>query len=553
MKTSQLPSTLSSCLISVLIGASIPSSFSFAFPTMAVAAQPTQLPAKTAAAAAKIVTPAGKTAPVAGSSNRDWEAAKALFLANNYKGAAQAYYLIGKNSRDLKMRRQSKYYLGLSLYRLGFKQVAAFPFVDLVRTGEMIEKQKALDHVVMIADELGEPSLLNYSLNHIRPDELSDVSKAIFLGRLGEASLSKGDTAQASAYFSKALEYKKNENSLLYSLGLTELIGKNPDKAVTFFSQLADRLQNQPINDLQRGLAVLGQARSYYQTKRYKDAADLYRQIPKDHPLYRESLMELSWALFRSGQFRSALSPLQTLHTPFYENFYDPESLILQATIYLFVCQYDRIDPIMTSFQKNYYPAFGKIEEWLNSPRGEADYYIEVAKTRKALVESRLKGKISTETNLPFFVMRTLIDEPEIRNLIEYLDKIYKERQNLSKAFGRSGLVAYGNQILEGRKRAVQKQVGVIVKDRLMVRLHEFAEFATQFDFLKYEVLNGKRLDLKKKISENAPEQKIDEGVSRDFYIQNGYRFWPFEGEYWRDEIGNYQYVGVNRCEKSAE
>ena len=45
-------------------------------------------------------------------------------------------------------------------------------------------------------------------------------------------------------------------------------------------------------------------------------------------------------------------------------------------------------------------------------------------------------------------------------------------------------------------------------------------------------------------------EQTVDQDATRDFYAQNGYRYWPFEGEYWRDEIGSYQYVGVNRCEK---
>ena len=106
----------------------------------------------------------------------------------------------------MKLRRKAKFYLGVSLYKMGLRQVASFPFVDMVRTGEGIEKQKGLDYVVMIADELGEPSLLNYSLNHIRPDDLSDVSRVVFLGRLGEAALAKGDLPTAESYFEKALE-----------------------------------------------------------------------------------------------------------------------------------------------------------------------------------------------------------------------------------------------------------------------------------------------------------------------------------------------------------
>jgi hypothetical protein len=67
--------------------------------------------------------------------------------------------------------------------------------------------------------------------------------------------------------------------------------------------------------------------------------------------------------------------------------------------------------------------------------------------------------------------------------------------------------------------------------------------------FLRYEMLNGQRMSMKKKVA-TVDLEKVDSNVSRDFYIQNGYRYWPTEGEYWRDEIGSYQYLGVNACEK---
>lgn len=486
--------------------------------------------------------------PVANQGNKEWDAAQRLYKAQNYKQAAVSFYNIARKSSDLKLRRRAKFYLGVCLYKMNLKLVASFPFVDLVRTGEAVEKQKGLDYVVAIADELGEPSLLNYSMNHIKPEELSETSKAVFYGRLGESALSKGEIPQAEQYFTQALDMRKGENGVLYNLAMTELMGKRPDQAAAHFVQLTEKLSSRPLTDLQKSLAVMGQARALYQGKRWKDAAEIYRTIPKDSPLYRQSLMELSWSLFRSGQFRSALTPLQTLHTPFYENFYDPESLLLHGMILLFVCHYDEMEPIQKAFDENYYSAFSKIQEWLVSERLEADYYLEVAKTRKELAELKLKGKSSTETILPFFVMRTLLEEPDIQTLVSYIEEIARERKTLEKVYGKTNLFGYGRQILDGRKAATQKQIGGLVKSRLLAKLQEFNEFATQFEFLKYEKINGQRLHLKKKMSD-APSEKIDDELTRDYYVQNGYQFWPFEGEYWRDEIGNYQYVGVNRCE----
>lgn len=485
------------------------------------------------------------------SPSSDWKHAQNLYRAGNYKEAAAAFYTLSRKSPLPKVRRQSKFYLGVSLYKQGLRQIASFPLTSLVKIGEGSEKQKSMDYIVVIADQLGEPSLLNYAINHIRPDELSETSKAVFYSRLGDVALRQGDTKKAETAFLNGLETKRFENKMLYSLGLTALMANNPGKAVGYFNQFYERVAKKPVTNLERGLAILGQARSFYQGKRWKEAVELYRQIPKDHLLYRESLMELSWALFRSGQFRSALSPLQTLHTPFYANYYDPESLMLHSMILLFICHHEEIEPVMDSFDKNYYPAFGKIQEWLNSPRADAEYYEQILKTRQALKEIKKNGKAKTETELPFFVMRTLLEDPEISVLTEYLEKIKLERKKLEKAYKGTTLFSYGKQILEGRRKNVQADVGNIIKNKLIAKYSEFQSFATQSEFLKYEILNGKRIALKKKISENEPETEtqIDQNLSRDYYVQNGYQFWPFEGEYWRDEIGNYQYVGVQRCE----
>ena len=45
-----------------------------------------------------------------------------------------------------------------------------------------------------------------------------------------------------------------------------------------------------------------------------------------------------------------------------------------------------------------------------------------------------------------------------------------------------------------------------------------------------------------------ALKNQVDEDNQRDFYIQNGYEYWPFRGEYWLDELGNYHYVGTQSC-----
>jgi hypothetical protein len=78
----------------------------------------------------------------------------------------------------------------------------------------------------------------------------------------------------------------------------------------------------------------------------------------------------------------------------------------------------------------------------------------------------------------------------------------------------------------------------------------ELKDLYEQAGFIRYEMINGQKEILKKRISgkDIAPDQ-IDNKISRDFFVQNGYEYYPFQGEYWLDEIGNYQYLGKQSCE----
>jgi hypothetical protein len=63
-------------------------------------------------------------------------------------------------------------------------------------------------------------------------------------------------------------------------------------------------------------------------------------------------------------------------------------------------------------------------------------------------------------------------------------------------------------------------------------------------------MINGKKEFIKKRLGgRDLPEASMDENVSREFYIKNGYEYYPFKGEYWLDEIGNYHYLGKQSCE----
>ena len=88
-----------------------------------------------------------------------------------------------------------------------------------------------------------------------------------------------------------------------------------------------------------------------------------------------------------------------------------------------------------------------------------------------------------------------------------------------------------------------------MIQRHLVFFQKELQNFVNQEKYLRYESLRGKRELLKKKItSKHLGNVQIIEGTSRDFFVQNGFEFYPFQGEYWLDELGNYHYVGTQSC-----
>src|SRR6185312_6971187 len=315
-------------------------------------------------AAQKAKTKAKPTAAAhSGAAN---EIARGLQMMKNKNDAKAAEYFfnLSRTARDQNIRMKAKYYLGLALYRLKFKQVAAFPFVDVVRQGDSAQKKKSLDYLLSIADSLDEKSLLTYSLNQVSAGDLTEVTKSVVYNRFAEMEIEKGQYDKAAASLQNSLGQQNGDPYALYLMGMINLKMKQPDKAIPYFQQLTEKYVGRAPRDRQWGMAQMGLARAFYQAHKFAEAAEVYRRLPKNNPAYRESLMELSWALVRQGKFRSSLSPLQTLHTPFYADFFDPESMMLHGIVLLFVCHYDELNPVFTSFDQNYVPAFAKIKEW---------------------------------------------------------------------------------------------------------------------------------------------------------------------------------------------
>jgi hypothetical protein len=485
-------------------------------------------------------------------SRRELVAALQLAKARQYPQAANELYNLLKRPDLEPERMQLRYVLGLILMEMNLYQVAAFQFVEVLRNGNNNYSKLCLDKLIIAADYLGDDMLLNYAISKFRLEDLPAENHDMVYFRMGESLLKAKKFDESAKYSANVSPRSKYYYPAKFNQGLAYLEGKQIDYAIKVFKDIFQNLQRAPVTNELRVSAQLALARSYYQKKDWENSLFWYRAVPRDSELWHDALFESSWALFMSARFRSTLSNFQSLHSSFYEYFYQPESLLLRSIVYLYICKYDELEKVLNLYEKSYGEISDKVGDFLKATQNPIDLYDEVEKTQKIILQGGIEKVGSLGLKLPFKVTRYLLKQGGFEAGAKYLNLLGMERKRLNtfpNGFSKSAIGIYAEKILVNRIRNAKISIGESIKAELQGMRIELRDYYEQASFIKYELINAKKEILQKKIDGKKGTDRIDEKFNRNFYVENGFEYYPFRGEFWLDEIGNYQYLGKSSCQ----
>lgn len=465
--------------------------------------------------------------------------------------AAQRYYDIISNPKYKNEHTKALYSLSKALSKIGFNQSAVYFLTAIARYNSSSKyMDAALEALYEIGFQIGDESALKYSLSKINISKFPAGKKDMLYYRLGEVYLEKGDFKNAMAAYAKVTSDSKLFAKARYNMGLASAETQNPKASVKYFTQAVNARRKNGVTDTQRVGALIGRARAFYQMEKWDDSIKAYKMIPRDSVFWHDALFESTWSFLRSGRFRSAMSNFQSLHSKFYESYYLPESLVLRAIVYLYICKYDEVDKVLKAYDQSY----GKVQRRLNSYLKERRAPREDLLQMNAMLADVGKGVQIRESysGIPGLALRHISRSANFKKTYKYLKLLYDERELNSQQNGFWKSSALGKQIaknLTQRISVTEKYIAGQIRSSLVKINEELLEFGDQKEFIKVEVTTAKTEGaLKKMRGTDDPSETITAKNSRDFYISNGYEYWPFQGEYWLDEIGNYQYVGASQC-----
>jgi tetratricopeptide (TPR) repeat protein len=486
------------------------------------------------------------------SSPLDRDMADALNLAKTgkYPEASQRLFQLSYSPRFASKRMQLKYILGMTLSQMKLNQVAAFQFIGVIKEGHNNFVKQSLEKLSLAADELGDDTLLNYAISRVNVDEFPRVHRDMLHYRIGEFEMRNKQYEQAAQSFARVERGHTLASAAKYNEGLSYAEAGQADRALAAFDELIRSRSTAPVTDKARVDGIMGKARVLYQKKSWDEAIEAYRSIPRDSEFWHDTLFEASWAMLRSGRFRSAMSNFQSLHSAFYEEFYLPESLLLRSIVYLYICKYDEMDKTLNLFGRIYKPVFKSVDNLLNTVNSSEKYFTMMNDILK--LERKNDDLAKKNTQIPYIVAQKITREADFQNNMNYIRRLIEEKRRIASLSGgwqNQPIGQYARKVINTRLQKAKQKIGRIVHDHLINIREDLMDLVEQEGFIRYEMINGRKESLKKKIAgKELPGQQIDQDTQRDFYIQNGFEYWPFRGEYWLDELGNYHYVGTQSC-----
>ncbi len=294
-----------------------------------------------------------------------------------------------------------------------------------------------------------------------------------------------------------------------------------------------------------RELAFMQLARTHYGHRQNRNAIHYYGKVERGNPQWLEALFESSWANYRIGQYEQALGNLITLSSPFFREEYFPEALILKAVIYYENCRYRESTMILEDFERIYMPVHNQLEAITRKDMEASEYYNVLSEIQK-----KNKDSLSNTDLILERVLRLALTDKDLKGTNDSILELETELDRLgmkSDTFKYSELTKGLLEGLKVQRGELVRKAGIMAKGKLEFELAELKKLLANGERIKFETSTKEKEFLELQLTAEG-RAEIVKKYKYSVAVADDQLYWPFEGEYWRDELGTYQYTLTKGC-----
>ncbi len=484
------------------------------------------------------------------------------YAAEDYLDAAVALRPVieGRSSDARGNVEKARFFLAKSLHHLGFDHGAAVVLEEITRDGaDGAYFDEALPWLAAVAERIPDDPILIEAVGRYQASALfsvdSDQSRDRYdhlLYLMGRARYDQRRLDEAIALFRRIHRDSEHWVPARFFTAVSHVRERRARPAVAAFRSVIEAIESGRDGDIDdpermKNLAWLSLGRVYYTAANARDAQgdiqvdgrllgaaiDAWERIPESSEYWLDALFEASWAFFVAEQYDRALGRIHALQSPYFADAYYPEADVVRAVILFSHCQLDAAESLTERFHHRYDGIHGALSRIAAARRDPSRAY--------ALYAGLQNGDAGLHPIVARLLRRELSDRELIRS-VALEAHVRDEAGRAGELAGDPRTAALGAWL--GQELAVVgalslDRAGELVSARLERLAEDLGERINDIDAVNLEIQTQRR---------TAPPP----GAARDDDVQivadQEHMIWPFDGEYWSDEIPYYRARVQNRC-----
>ncbi len=481
----------------------------------------------------------------------------------DYFTSAVGFYAIMKNKEWDRLHETARYYYAESLFRMGLYQASEYQLAEILFEGpESHYFISSLLKLLAVTYKTEDERVLFAVLSNVNYSSLPKKFANELTYYLGKINFYNGQDEQAIQMFSQVKDYSSFYPKAKYFLGVIQVRQQMYAEAMKSFTELKEMPDDKYLGgDIKKlkGMAELALGELYYaaawkaQNKlaMFNVALNYFSNVGRDNQQWFDSLFARTWASLMIGRFDATLGTVVTLRSPFFTDIYFPEVNIVEAVTYYNLCQYDEVNKVIDYFFGVYPDYAQKMTAWLESVSTKTglDIYKELLKMYKDAQEGK-------PTALPEAVLKNILTESLFQRKFSHIKEIEKELaiiENSPEAFKKSVIALDVSKKMMYQLTTLRNEAGIWLVQRVQNLNGELAQLIADMRAIRFEMTDSQKSALEKEelygknLKEEDKKQKESE---MNPSVPDGYYYYPFDGEYWEDELGYYFFNVQNACKE---
>lgn len=392
---------------------------------------------------------------------------------------------------------------------------------------------KSAESAIKLADQVGDTALLEATFGANVGIDVSAQTRSRMAYLAARESQRKDQSILALSILKMVQksdpffpEAKALEGVLLSTTG-------KPDKALVplLTAQAAGATANrgEQFNDVM----VLNLARSYYAAENWPKAIDYFMQVRRDSPSWPEAQFERAWAHFRMQDMNGTLGILHNHNSPFFTEWYFPEADLLRVHSLFLMCKFPEASKQIESFRSRYTPVLQTLQQV-----GATD-----ADTLFAQMRTHIE---SGDSPLPRMITRKYESEARFNDSLGAVKQAEDELSRLQNVSA-NPFTEWASEQVSDRKAVLVRTEGRRIKKKVQAMEAKLGQMLGDAEIAKLDMLQFETR-LYQQASVRGDMLDTRETVVRRKRVKDGYRAWPFQGEYWADEVGYFRINAKPDC-----